>query len=149
LVAAAVVVKAGITGLVEVEQVDILLTQLHNTLSQQIITLLLEQVELGQQMEIHLFFLQLMLLQLEVDLEGQLVKLLDLMVILVVLVVAVVMDRQVKLDRVEQEQLDRVLLVVFLVATVEIFGQAVAVVELVLLAKMPQIMELLETVGWG
>jgi hypothetical protein len=81
-----------------------------------------------------------------VDLVVQFLELKAQTEILVVLVVAVVMDRQVKLDRVEQEQLDRVLLVVFLVATVEIFGQAVAVVELVGLVKTLLTTELLVTV---
>jgi hypothetical protein len=80
--------------------------------------LLLVQVELDQQIEILLFFLQQMFFPLVAVLVAQFLKLLALMVILVVQVVVVATVKQPKLDLEVQEQLARDVMVATLQAMV-------------------------------
>jgi hypothetical protein len=97
----------------------------------------LEQVELDQQMEILLFFLQQMFLPLVAVLVAQFLKLLALMVILVVQVVVVATVKQPKLDLEVQELQDKVITVVFLLAMVALdSGLVEAVVAQDRLVKM-------------
>jgi hypothetical protein len=91
--------------------------------------LLLVQVELDQQMEILLFFLQQMFLLLVAALVDQFLKLLVLMVILVALAVVVATVKQPKLDLEVQEQLDRDVMVATLQAMVALATGAAVEVE--------------------